>query len=290
MSVDVAVGCADSEAKEVAEGDAEVDREADAERVPARTDAVPPPAVTEAHPEVVESVEAVREGVVVVESLAGRVREARREGEATEVPLEKSVPAAEGEGGALAVVEAQPEPEGLRVTETPPEGLPKMVRVSAPVALVETHATAEALGEEVPQRVGGGDAEAHAVRDSAAVALCVFETRTDAHVVGVRIDVRVGGLEGEGEAQAVAGVLPTPEPEALPESEEAAGGAVGAPVAQEELVEEPVADHGAVSVTVPEAEDEGVEVPLAVHVSDAVALLLVVDDPPALWVAELLGL
>ncbi len=51
-----------------------------------------------------------------------------------------------------------------------------------------------------------------------------------------------------------------------------------------------MADHGDVSVTVPEAEDEGVEVPLAVHVSDAVALLLVVDDPPALWVAELLGL
>lgn len=61
-------------------------------------------------------------------------------------------------------------------------------------------------------------------------------------------------------------------------------------VAQEELVEEPVADHGAVSVTVPEAEDEGAEVPLAVHVSDAVALPLVVDEPPALWVAELLGL
>jgi hypothetical protein len=136
VSVDVAVGRADSEAKEVAEGDAEVDRKADAERVPARTDTMPPPAVTEAHPEVVESVEAVREGVVVVESLAARVRVARREGEATEVPL----------------------------------------------------------------------------------------------------------------------------------------------------------DHGAVSVAVPEAEDEGVTFPLAVHVSDSVALPLVVDDPPALWVAELLRL
>ena len=61
-------------------------------------------------------------------------------------------------------------------------------------------------------------------------------------------------------------------------------------VAQEELVEEPVADHGAVSVAVPEAEVEGVTFPLAVHVSDSVALPLVVDDPPALWVAELLRL
>lgn len=206
MRVDVAVGCADSEAREVVEGDAEVDCEADAERVPVRTDAVPPPAVTEAHPEVVGSVEAVREGVVVVESLAGRVREARREGEATEVPLEKGVPAAEGEGGALAVVEAQPEPEGLGVAETPPEGLPKMVRVSAPVALVETHAAAEALGEGVPRRVGGGDAEAHAVRDSAAGVklergVTEKEERAVPQAVATSLAVRRGERVGEAEAQ-----------------------------------------------------------------------------------------
>jgi len=81
VSVDVAVGRADSEARDVAEGDAEEDREGGAERVFAFTVTVPPPNVTEAQPVAVGKVEAVREVVVVEEPLPGRVRVVRGEGE-----------------------------------------------------------------------------------------------------------------------------------------------------------------------------------------------------------------
>ncbi len=278
VSVEVAVGCADSEALEVEEGDAVEDREGGAEGVPAPAVAVPP-VVFEAHMEAVGKEDRVGEGVVVGESLAGRVRVARREGEAAAVPLEEGVPtAAEGEGEALTVAEAQLDTEGLGVADTLAVSEAPRVRVPAPVALAEMQLDGEALREGVLHRVGGGDAEAQAVRDSAAVALCVPEPCDDAHAVGVPVNVAVDGLESEGEAHAVGGAVSAPEMEAHSDSKvvgEAAEEAVVAPVALCEAQ--------------PDDEAQGVWGALCEGNSETVACAVDEAAPEAITVTEPLG-